>query len=196
MASFGIAEVQGNVQSDCQQKPALEHVTEPIYSQKAKKYEEEPDNIVLNYELSCNWCEIAYELNNKFNTISDECNTLLTDCRNTLAHTQGLKVPYCFEPTKAIFTRMFEDMYGELLYVWDEVSMFPDEVQFYRNMVIEKGSDELSEKSVAYLENVLGYFKDRMDTIREDLTVRQKKGQDMFITSQQVNMPCTTEEWW
>jgi hypothetical protein len=191
MASFGIAEIHGNVQSDAPKHD--ETISDPIVA--ARPATSEESTFVLNYELSCNWCEIAYELNFKFNDLTDECHALISDCKNTITHVEGLKVPHCYEQTKIIFTCGFNQLLQDILYVWDEMCMFPDDVQFFRGMVIQKACNKLSDTSVTYLENMLGYFKDRIDVINEELAIRKKRGQDTFVMSQQVNMPCTYEDY-
>jgi hypothetical protein len=146
-----------------------------------------------DYALSCKWYDIALEMLSKYNVLCEKRNKIVKDVSDTATYIQSLKVPFCYEYTKLVFQQMFNDLQMEMDEISQQMDSFPTEVNQNRQIVSERGCHKLSDAAAEYLENIVGYYADRLQSVREDYDKFRNRGLDAIAMSQQVDKGCNGE---
>lgn len=141
-------------------------------------------------DIMWSWQDTSFDFIDRYNKIVNNMTKLFTDLKDTLNYVQDLKVPFCWEYAKLAYSQRFEELAIELQGIDVEIASFPRDLEFHRSVSIERADKGLSESSVNFLENLLGYYADRVTSVTEDLEHTKKIGMNAVIASQQIYTNC------
>jgi hypothetical protein len=141
-------------------------------------------------DIMWSWQDTSFDFIDRYNKIVVEMTGLFKDVENTKKYIADLKIPFCWEYTKLAYSRKVEELLLELTAVDIQILTFPSDLDFHQKMSIERANKNLSEVSMNYLENILGFYADRISTISEDLKCLQTNGMDVAIESQKLSTNC------
>jgi hypothetical protein len=136
------------------------------------------------------WQETTFDLYDRYNFIVTKMISLHQEFVDAKKYVDELKVPHCWEITRLSYSKTITELFAEFRSIDYEISSFPDEVVFHKNMVIHRADKGLSESSITFLENLLGYYADRTTTIEEEFTHAKKTGLKYEAESKIINNTC------
>lgn len=136
------------------------------------------------------WQDTTFDLYDRYNFIVTKMTTLHKEFVDAQKFIDELKVPYCWEMTRLSYSNVVAEMFADLRSIDYQIATFPQEVEFHKSMVIQRADKGLSESSITFLENLLGYYADRTTTIEEQFAHAKKTGLNYVAESQVINNTC------
>jgi hypothetical protein len=145
---------------------------------------------IKRQDIIWSWQDTTYDFIERYNKIVQEMSVTLKDIHDTMKYTAELKLPFCWEYARLAYTRSFNELLAEFGVVDHHISSFVDEMEAHKTLAIERADENLSESSINYLDNIIGYYADRSTSIKEDLEILKKHGMNVVNASQQMSPNC------
>lgn len=136
------------------------------------------------------WQDTTFDLYDRYNFIVTNMTKLHQEFVDAKKYIDELKVPHCWEMTRLLYSKVVAELFAEFLSIDYQISSFPEEVEFHKKMVIQRADKGLSESSITYLENLLGFYADRTSTIDEQFAHAKKTGLNHVAESQIIINTC------
>jgi hypothetical protein len=136
------------------------------------------------------WQDTTFDLYDRYNLIVAKMIELHKEFVDARKYIDELTVPHCWEVTRLSYSKMISELFAEFCSIDYQISSFPEEVDFHKNMVIHRADKGLSESSITFLENLLGFYADRTTTIEEQFTDAKKTGLKYEAESKIINNTC------
>jgi hypothetical protein len=136
------------------------------------------------------WESNSQDYTERYNKIVDEMCETYNSLIHVLQHATNVKVPFCWEHIRLSFANELHILLEEFTGLDMQVCSFMSEMHMHKNMSIERADSKLSQSSLDYLESVLGYYAHKSSCIKDDLNTLKKKGNEVFISSQQISSNC------
>lgn len=145
---------------------------------------------IQRQDIIWSWQETEFDLYDRYNLIVTKMITLHQDFVSARKYVDDMKVPHCWEPTRLIYSKKIDELFTEFRSIDYQISSFPEEVEFHKNMVIQRADKGLSESSITYLENLLAFYADRTTTIEEHFADTKTTGLNYWAESQLIINTC------
>lgn len=145
---------------------------------------------IQRQDISWSWEETEFDLYDRYNFIVTKMITMHQEFLDAKKYVDDLKVPHCWEPTRLSYSNMISELFAEFRSIDYQIASFPDELSFHKVMAIQRADKSLSESSITFLENLLGFYADRTTTIEEQFAHAKKTGLNHFAESQIIINTC------
>lgn len=136
------------------------------------------------------WQDTTFDLYDRYNFIVTNMIKLHQEFVDAKKYIDELKVPHCWEMTRLSYSKVVAELFAEFLSIDYQISSFPEEVEFHKKMVIQRADKGLSESSITYLENLLGFYADRTTMVEEQLAHAKKTGLNCVAESKIIINTC------